>query len=103
MKKIIIAIAAALSIAGASQSAHAIECSQVYQMAHDIMMARQSGASLPDVLAVVGSRQVLVAIARDAYNQPRMNTPTYQARSVGDFADKWFNLCLADPAGAAGL
>lgn len=73
-------------------------CDQLGGLAESIMRGRQLGASFSDAMSVARNagpeiRDITIALVRDAYNETRYTSATYQNRAVEDFRDKIVSAC----------
>lgn len=95
MKTLLLATALLLS---ANVSAKTYEqCKMVTSVAESVMKARQSGASLDQVMEVAVSQNMesdLTPIIMLAYDVPRYGTESYQVGAVNDFKSKILKVCM---------
>lgn len=97
-----IIITAAL-IAATVASAHAFEvktCKDVYQLAFDVMVERQTGRPLPDMMEAVErlsdakTQSLARVMVRHAYKSPSYQTPQFQEEAIQEFANQAMLSCL---------
>ena len=69
-------------------------CDHIVSLSVALMESRQSGVSLVDILAIEGTGELFVFIAKDAYRQVKFNSESLQRQAVIDFTDKWYLACL---------
>tara|TARA_R110000782_G_C14608426_1_gene391876 strand:- start:183 stop:479 length:297 start_codon:yes stop_codon:yes gene_type:complete len=95
MKTLLLATALLLS---ANVSAKTYDqCKTVTSIAESVMKARQSGASLDQVMEVAVAQNMesdLTPIIMLAYDVPRYGTESYQAGAVNDFKSKILKVCM---------
>ena len=71
-------------------------CGNVADAAEQVMLARQSGAPMRDMMetAVESRIELLPHLVEDAYSRPRYSTDRHQQKSVLDFTDQWYLECI---------
>ena len=69
------------------------DCAQESRLARNIMLARQTGASMEESMAVAKGDAFIRQLVVDAYDEPHYATPEMQQREAGDFADKAMLTC----------
>ena len=71
-------------------------CGNVADAAEEIMLARQNGAPMRDMMetAVESGVDLLPHLVEDAYSRPRYSTGRHQKKSVLDFTDQWYLECI---------
>lgn len=60
-------------------------CRDLGELAHTIMVARQNGVPMNEIVRIVGESDLAVGIVLDAYNQPRYSTEEFRDRAAADF------------------
>lgn len=74
---------------------HVQMCNKYYDIAATIMIERQAGAPMPDVIAMFPSESPLaIAMVRDAFNVPRYSTHDMRLQAVNNFAENIYSMCL---------
>ena len=97
MKKLILGVA--LSVVSFGVMAQST-CDIVAEYAEASMTARQSGASLQDLMAVVNSgankesNDFFMLMVIDAYAVPAYNTESYQQKAIAEFKNSNYRSCL---------
>lgn len=80
-----------------SDAAWLLICSDIGEIAHSIMHARQLGAPMSEVLSLGGDDAMLApafqAIAQAAYVRPRRHTEEDQLRAIQDFRTDMERMC----------
>lgn len=76
-------------------------CAKFSDDAHKIMMARQTGMSLQEVIRIVvdatpsqSSKDLVRSVIINAYKSPRYLSEDLQDRAARDFADRYHVYCL---------
>lgn len=102
MKKIAIITAAVLSacVAQPVVAAPASEkefCSEIEELARQVMRARQVGVPLSEVLSAGKpdgpAKRMVRHMAMIAYGGPRYSTEEYKQREIDEFANKFAHMC----------
>ena len=73
------------------------QCKGVTTVAESVMKARQSGASLDQVMEVViaqGMESDMTPIIMLAYDVPRYGTESYRSGAINDFKSKILKVCM---------
>ena len=94
MKKLTIAIIAAIGLTAAIEATADNPCEELHQLATTVMQARQNGAAMPEMMRIASDNPLARAIVQDAYNAPRFSTREYQQRETEDFANTVYAECL---------
>lgn len=106
-----ISIIAALSLALASQASaqapsakHLSFCKSIERAAYNAMKARQAGVPMSEMLEATeksfegvdapDTKDAMVSMIYEAYEQTAMRTPENQERQRVDFRDEWFLACI---------
>lgn len=76
-----------------------MKCGDVEKLAHSVMYARQSGASMRQMIEVSGGEdedtvKLTEALIIEAFNKPRYNTESMQEESMKDFSDEMYLFCV---------
>jgi hypothetical protein len=102
MKNLILASALVLSGMTASASAESAEqlCPAIGNLAANIMKARQSSASISDVMSRMrveseNGNNIIMAMITDAYRVPRYGSAEYVGLAVSDFRNRAELACYA--------
>ena len=92
-----LALAITVSTASAQQAPTLTmeQCDNLHGLASEVMIARQSGRSLQDVIQATDNNAFVRRMARIAWERPRYSTERYQQQEVTDFADQWYSQCLS--------
>lgn len=71
-------------------------CAEIGKLSETIMEKRQAGVSMAEMMAVAKgeAKELAQTLVIDAYDQPRYQTPDVQRRTIGDFRDKWYLVCV---------
>ena len=102
MKRTTLTIAATLI--AASYAPHSIAedvCAPIEGSARVTMESRQAGVPLSTSIRIANdsavrqsTKDLLTAMVREAYEQPRYSTERMQERAIRDFTDDWYMQCL---------
>lgn len=68
-------------------------CKQIGDLAHVVMVARQSGVALATMMSEADSEENLREITLEAYGVKRYKSYEYQEQAAEDFRDKWTLAC----------
>lgn len=79
-------------IAAFSLQSYAYTCADVDEIATEVMILRQSGVPLQDILNISKIPWV-EEVARSAYTYPKYTFQPTQILVVEDFVKYWFDLC----------
>lgn len=73
-----------------------VMCNTSSELAYNTMMARQEGASMPDLwaLAVKSDSVIEEQIVENAYDVTRYHSPEMQSRAAKNYRDLWFQMCI---------
>lgn len=63
-------------------------CVSISEVAEAIMMNRQIGVPLVDMMRIAADNQMLRILTMEAYKMPRFNGEEHQERAVQDFTDR---------------
>lgn len=97
MLKLILAFALTATVASAQED----PCGTMGEMAEKIMAIRQMGGNMSDLIGPLSAqpesaaRDIALAMVKDAYNQPRFDTPEFQQSIIRDFRNGVEALCYA--------
>ena len=92
MKKTILLAMALMSFNSVADDA---DCSAFYELAENIMDARQSGVPMPKMLEMLDEyKHVTTPIVLSAYKMSRYRTERIKKEVVEEFATKWMLLCI---------
>lgn len=69
-------------------------CAIIYDLARVIMMARQEGNSMPEMIDEARGDQVIEAIVSNAFTVPRLDTYQDQQEVIEEFSNKTYNTCI---------
>jgi len=94
MKKLTIAIIAAIGMTAAIEATADNPCEELHELATSVMTARQNGAAMPELMRIAGDNPLVRAIVQDAYNAPRYSTNSVQQREIADFANTVYAQCI---------
>lgn len=95
MLKLILAFALTATVASAQEDA----CATMGEMAEKIMAIRQMGGSLSALIGALmqtedsAARKIALAMAQDAFLQPRYTTPDFQRQAAIDFRNGVESVC----------
>lgn len=64
-------------------------CSLLGDLAETIMVRRQEGVAMRELLTIAGGNELVTLMVRGAYDVPLYRTPAIQEGEVRDFADLW--------------
>ena len=101
--KLTLAIVAALAFASPAFALPTEFCVAMSEGAENIMLARQRGKRVAEVLAVIEDKdseigQLYVAMIDAAYDAPQMSMPENQERSASEFAAVVYSACRSEDA-----
>ena len=90
----IIAIIAALATAPIAASAQisASQCSNLGEIAENIMILRQNGVPISRLMSELDP-EVFGALILFAYEQPRYSSPSFQSRAIEEFRNDMETAC----------
>lgn len=81
--------------------AQADPCAEMGEMGQIIMQVRQMGGNMSDLIGPLSAqpesavRDIAIAMVKDAYSQPRYNTPEFQQNATRDFSNGVESLCYS--------
>lgn len=76
-------------------------CAEMGEMGQIIMQVRQMGGNMSDLIGPLSAqpesavRDIAIAMVKDAYSQPRYNTPEFQQNATRDFRNGVESLCYS--------
>lgn len=96
--KLTLATIAALAFAPQANAMPPETCAAMSEASHNIMLARQHGASVTELLNVLkgedqAARSLFIAIIDAAFEAPQMSHPDNQKASAVEFAAKVYTMC----------
>jgi hypothetical protein len=94
MKTLTLILALAFTTPALAQSA-AETCPSLGELAESIMEARQSGASVSDMMAVAEGNEFVEGLVLTAFESPRYATPEFRIREIENFRNSIEALCYS--------
>lgn len=96
MKKLMFILFASLSFSASSYGASDGDeaCEKVATLAEAMMLSRQRGVPLSEVINLVGSNTLARSMVLEAYSAPAFRTEDHQSRAIAEFKTKWQVTCL---------
>ena len=96
--KLTFAIIAAMAFASPAIAMPPETCAAMSEASHNIMLARQRGASVTELLNVLkgedqAARSLFIAIIDAAFEAPQMSHPDNQKASAVEFAAEVYTMC----------
>ena len=96
--KLTAALTAAMAFASPAIAMPPETCAAMSEASHNIMLARQRGASVTELLNVLegedqDARSLFIAIIDAAFEAPQMSHPDNQKASAVEFAAKVYTMC----------
>lgn len=82
------------AIAGEKKQTPAEFCRGLESMAETIMSARQAGVAMSKVMEIVKDDEVYQGFVMDAYDISRYSTEEYRRRSIEDFKNAKYLVCM---------
>jgi len=77
-----------------------LSCKEVSDLASTMMECRQNGVPIAELLSYVDTKEMadirssVTAIAIEAYEEPNWSTEEFKKKSVVEFGNRWYMLCL---------
>ena len=93
MKKLIIALIAAASLNVSAESSKLDKCYKVEELAENIMMARQQGNSMGDLMKIAEGNTLVENIVADAFDFDFWSGEDMKQKEVNKFKTLWFKAC----------
>jgi len=93
MKKIIFTVAALMALNVNAKSSKLDKCYQVEELAENIMMARQQGNSMGDLMKIAEGNTLVENIVADAFDFDFWNSEDMKQKEVNKFKTLWFKAC----------
>lgn len=91
MRKLILSAVVAMSFNAAASNLD--KCYQVEELAENIMMARQQGNSMGDLMKIAEGNNLVETIVADAFNFDFWNSEDMKQKEVNNFKTLWFKAC----------
>lgn len=99
MKKLLMAVAVAVMFSAPVQAKD--NCEGVSEIANSIMVARQSGVAMKEMVVIVNNsdfeaevKGVLIEMVVLAWEQPAYSSPEYQKKIIREFTDMFYLQCV---------
>jgi len=92
MKTLIAAIVLAIFATTAQASEH---CTQVNDIAWEVVTARQNGVSAQKLMEMAEGNRAVQGMIKEAYASPRYSTAEFQKRAADEMANTWYMACLS--------
>src|SRR5678816_291565 len=69
-------------------------CPKIAELANGVMVARQNGSPMREVMALADGNDVMVSMVTEAYGHPAYSTSEVQEKTIQDFEDTWYLRCV---------
>ena len=98
MKKLVLTLTLAAlpipALAAAEPAPMSEYCPKIAELANAVMVARQNGSPMREVMALADGNDVMVSMVTEAYGTPAYTIRENKEREIQDFEDKWYLLCV---------
>jgi len=94
MKKLLLAAAILMSSTAMAKTATINDCKFVEELAQVIMEARQSGASMSDMIEAADGHELSESLVVAAFEAPLMSGDKGKIKQVNIFKNKAFKVCF---------
>ena len=98
MKKLVLTLTLAAlpipALAAAEPAPMSKYCPKIAELANGVMVARQNGSPMREVMALADGNDVMVSMVTEAYGQSVYRTPDIRERVIQDFEDTWYLRCV---------
>lgn len=78
-------------------------CEKFHELAKGVMMHRQAGTTIIELLKAVDGAKMTSQLAREAYSRPVMAYPENKKVAINEFANEVYLECLNLPEGKNAL